>query len=178
MKLFKIISELSAFKKNTWRPLTAPELAQSKEELYDLINNAYAPIGGHPNLKGPDDIPNIGDTLSVIDVDADPEADAVAVTKNRTGGTKHVAMGHDGGKSAKSSVVNKTADDLKKQGHYIEVSGKILDILKAKGVEIVDDEEMVTSVLKGKSIVWHYDGTYTRIIGGQKHRKVLMGKPK
>ncbi len=177
MKLFKIISELSAFKKDTWRPLTAPELAQSKEEIFLLINNAYAPIGGHPNLNTPEDVSSIGDTLSVIDVDADPEIDAVAVTKRRAGGTKHVAMGHDGGRLAKSSVVNKTADDLKTSGHYIEVSGKILDILKAKGVDVVNDEETVTSVLKGKSIVWHGDGTYTRIIGGEKHRKVLMGKP-
>lgn len=179
MKLFKIISEITAFKKDTWRPLTAVELEDAKEILYKLIDNAYAPIGGHPNVNSPKDIgPEVGDLFAVIDVDADPDPDAVAVTKRRTGGTKHVAMGHDGGSKAKSAAVNHTASSLKKLGHYIEVSGKILDILKAKGVDIVDDEETVKKALKGKEIVWHGDGSYDRVIGGAKHRKVLMGRPR
>ena len=66
---------------------------------------------------------------------------------------------------------------MKLKGHYIEVSGKIYDILKAKGVPVVDDEETVRGALKGKEIKWHGDGSYDRIIGGEKHRKVMMGKP-
>lgn len=178
MKLLTLLSEL-AFKKNTWRPLTPKELAITKKKLFDLISNAYAPIGGHPNVKEPSDIgPNVGDMFAVIDVDADPDIDAVAVTKRRSGGTKHVAMGHDGGGKAKSAAVNHTASQLKKQGHYIEVSGKILDILKAKGVDIVDDEETIRKALKGKEIEMHPDGSYDRVIGGEKHRKVMMGHPK
>jgi len=182
MKLLKILAERdieTPFKKNVWRPLTPDELVKAKQLLYDLISNAYAPIGGHPNVKSPEDIgPEVGDMFAVIDVDTDPSADAVTVTKRRAGGTKHVAMGHDGGRKAKSAAVNHTASSLKRSGHYIEVSGKILDILKAKGVAIVDDEETVRKALKGKEIVWHGDGSYDRVIGGQKHRKVMMGKPK
>lgn len=180
MKLLKILSEIdTAFKKNTWRPLTPDELVKAKKILFDLISNAYAPIGGHPNVKSPSDIgPEVGDMFAVIDVDSDPHPDAVTVTKKRAGGTKHVAMGHDGGGKAKSAAVNHTASSLKKSGHYIEVSGKILDILKAKGVDIVDDEETVRKALQGKEIVWHGDGSYDRVIGGEKHRKVMMGHPK
>ena len=182
MKLLKILAEReieTPFKKNVWRPLTPDELVKAKEILFDLISNAYAPIGGHPNVNSPSDIgPEVGDMFAVIDVDNDPQPDAVAVTKRRAGGTKHVAMGHDGGRKAKSAAVNHTADSLKKVGHYIEVSGKILDILKAKGVDIVDDEETVRKALKGKEIIWHGDGSYDRVIGGEKHRKVMMGKPK
>ena len=182
MKLLKILAEReieTPFKKNVWRPLTPAELVKAKKVLFDLIQNAYAPIGGHPNLKSPEDIgPEVGDMFAIIDVDADPHADAVAVTKRRAGGTKHVAMGHDGGGKAKSAAVNHTASQLKKQGHYIEVSGKILDILKAKGVDIVDDEETIKAALKGKHIVMHPDGSYDRYIGGEKHRKVMMGNPK
>ena len=97
--------------------------------------------------------------------------------KKRAGGTKLVGMGHDGSKPAKRAAVAKTVNSLNKNGYYIEVSGKILDILKAKGVAIVNDEETVVAALKGKEIVWHGDGSYDRVIGGQKHRKVLMGKP-
>ena len=182
MKLLSILAEReieTPFKKNVWRPLTPAELVKAKKELFDLISNAYAPIGGHPNLKTKDDIgPEVGDMFAVIDVDADPNIDAVSVTKKRAGGTKHVAMGHDGGSKAKSATVNHTASSLKRSGHYIEVSGKILDILKAKGVDIVDDEETIKRVLKGKEIVMHPDGSYDRVIGGEKHRKVMMGKPK
>jgi len=182
MKLLKILAEReieTPFKKNVWRPLTPVELVKAKELIYKLIDNAYKPIGGHPNVKGADDIgPEVGDMFAVIDVDQDPQPDAVAVTKRRAGGTKHVAMGHDGGGKAKSAAVNHTASSLKKTGHYIEVSGKILDILKAKGVDIVDDEETIKRALKGKEIEMHPDGSYDRIIGGEKHRKVMMGKPK
>lgn len=182
MKLLKILAEReieTPFKKNVWRPLTPPELVKAKKLIFDLISHAYEPIGGHPNVTKPDDIgPEVGDMFAVIDVDQDPEPDAVAVTKSRAGGTKHVAMGHDGGSKAKSASVNHTAGQLKKQGHYIEVSGKILDILKAKGVDIVDDEETIRRALKGKEIEMHPDGSYDRVIGGEKHRKVMMGKPK
>lgn len=182
MKLIDILTEReieTPFKKDVWRPLTPDELVKAKKILFDLISNAYAPIGGHPNVNSPNDIgPEVGDMFAVIDVDNDPQPDAVTVTKRRAGGTKHVAMGHDGGGKAKSAAVNHTADSLKKAGHYIEVSGKILDILKAKGVDIVDDEETVRKALKGKEVIWHGDGSYDRVIGGEKHRKVMMGKPK
>ena len=181
MKLIDILIEReieTPFKKNVWRPLTPDELVKAKKKIYDLISNAYKPIGGHPNVKSVQDIgPEVGDLFTVVDLDNDPEPDAVTVTKNRPGGTKHVAMGHDGSTPAKSAAVNHTANSLKTSGHYIEVSGKILDILKAKGVGIVDDEETVRKALKGKEIIWHGDGSYDRVIGGEKHRKVIMGKP-
>ena len=173
MKLRDIILE----KKNTWLPIPPSELSKYKDELFDLIDTAYKPIGGHPNVTSPDSIPSAADLYTVIDLDDDPENDAVVLSKNRAGGIKHVGMGHDNTKPARSAAVNYTADSLKLKGHYIEVSGKIYDILKAKGVPVVDDEETVRGALKGKEIKWHGDGSYDRIIGGEKHRKVMMGKP-
>lgn len=171
MKLTKILLEQS------WRPLSSAEIADDKEELFKLIDNAYAPLGGHPNVTGPGDIKTAGDNYSVIDLDDDPEDDATVTYKNRAGGKKLVAMGHDGTKPARSAAVAKTVDDLSKKGYYIEVSGKILDILKAKGVAIVDDEETVRKALKGKDIKWNGDGTYDRKLGAKIHTKVMMGKP-
>lgn len=171
MKLTRILLE------NNWRPLTSAEVESDKEELFKMIDTAYAPLGGHPNVTSPGDIKTAAQGYDVIDLDDDPEDDAVIMTKDRAGGKKLVGMGHDGSKPAKRAAVAKTVTSLNKNGYYIEVSGKILDILKAKGVAIVDDEQTVTSALKGKEIVWHGDGSYDRIIGGQKHRKVMMGKP-
>lgn len=172
MKLTKILLE------NNWRPLSSSEVEDDKDELFKMIDNAYAPLGGHPNVKNSDDVKTAADGYEVIDLDDDPEDDAAIMTKKRAGGTKLVGMGHDGSKPARSAAVAKTVSSLNKNGYYIEVSGKILDILKAKGVAVVDDEETVRKALKGKEIVWHGDGSYDRVIGGEKHRKVMMGKPK
>ena len=171
MKLTRILLE------NDWRPLTSAEVQDGKDDLFKMIDNAYAPLGGHPNVKNPDDVKSAADGYEVIDLDDDPEDDAAIMTKKRAGGTKLVGMGHDGSKPARSAAVAKTVSSLNKNGYYIEVSGKILDILKAKGVAIVNDEETVRKALKGKEIVWHGDGSYDRVIGGEKHRKVMMGKP-
>ena len=173
MKLTDIILE----KKNTWLPIPPDELKQAEEDLFDLIDTAYKPIGGHPNVTSPASIPSAADLYTVIDLDDDPENDAVIMSKNRAGGKKFVGMGHDNTKSSRSAAVNYTADKLKEKGHYIEVSGKIYDILKAKGVPIVDDEETVRNALKGKEIVWHGDGSYDRVISGKKIKKIMMGKP-
>lgn len=173
MKLTDIILE----KKNTWLPMSPDEVKQAEKDLYDLVNTAYSPIGGHPNVTSPASIPSAADLYTVIDLDDDPEDDAVIMSKNRAGGKKFVGMGHDNTRPARSAAVNYTADNLKKKGHYIEVSGKIYDILKAKGVPVVDDEDTVRNALKGKEIVWHGDGTYDRVIGGKKIKKVMMGKP-
>jgi len=171
MKLLKILLE------NNWRPLSSAEVQDDKDELFKMIDTAYAPLGGHPNVTNPGDITSAADGYEVIDLDDDPEDDAVVMTKQRAGGTKLVGMGHDNSKPAKSAAVAKTVSDLNKNGYYIEVSGKILDILKAKGVAIVDDEETVRKALKGKDIKWNGDGTYDRKLGAKIHTKVMMGKP-
>jgi hypothetical protein len=92
-------------------------------------------------------------------------------------GTKSAAMGHDGSQPAKSAAVNITALMLKEPGHYIEVSGKLKDILQSKGVPIITDKETIERVMKGKSIEMNDDGTYQRYIGGENHTKTLMGNP-
>ena len=171
MKLTRILLE------NDWRPLTSAVVQDGKDDLFKMIDNAYAPLGGHPNVKNADDVKSAADGYEVIDLDDDPEDDAAIMTKQRAGGTKLVGMGHDGSKPARSAAVAKTVSTLNKKGYYIEVSGKILDILKAKGVAIVNDEETVRNALKGKDIKWHGDGSYDRNLGGTVHRKVMMGKP-
>ena len=173
MKLLKILTE----EKDKWIPLSPKEVEDLKKQLFDLIDNAYKPLGGHPNVQSPEDIISAADLFTVIDLDDDPEHDAVALAKNRAGGIKHVGLGHDGSKPARSAAVNYKAKELKTQGNYVEVSGKLFDILKAKGVPVVDDEDTVRNVLKGKEIKWNGDGTYDREIGGKKLTKVMMGKP-
>ena len=73
-------------------------------------------------------------------------------------------------------------------GFYGEVSGKLAAILMGKyGVPFVDNKEAVEKILN-KEIEWNGknpedasakgNGWYTRSIGGNKHAKILLGKPK
>ena len=86
-------------------------------------------------------------------------------------------MGHDGSGPAKSAAVNISATLLKMPGFYAEISGKLLDILKAKGAPIITDEDIIRKVLKGKEITMNDDGTYSRAIDGKIFTKTLMGNP-
>ena len=171
--------EEEGFEKNSWEYLTDEEKSKFSEEIFDLINNAYAPIGGNPNYQSPSDVDGSeGDAnYLVIDFDDDPEFDAVVVDKRKSSGIKGAALGHDGSKAARSLSVNFLAIMLKNKGHYIEVSGKLKDILINKGVPIVTDEETIRTALKGKDIEINDDGTYQRSLGGKIHTKTMMGNP-
>ncbi len=174
--LYELFLEV-ALEKNKWTSIPKNELDDYKNLIFDLIQNAYSGIGGHSNIKSVDDIGPNGDEFDVINLDNDPDPDAITIAKKREGGKKFVATGHDGSSAAKSAVVNHKASELKHPGYYIEASGKMAEILIGKGVAVVTDENVVRKVLKGKELEWHGDGTYTREIGGEKKVKVLLGKP-
>jgi hypothetical protein len=174
-----LLLEREGFKKGSWEYLTDKEKSEFADEIFSLIDNAYAPIGGNPNYQTPDNVDGSeGDAnYLVIDFDEDPEFDAVVVDKSKSSGIKAAAMGHDGSGPAKSLSVNFLAIMLKRPGHYIEVSGKLKDILSSKGVPLVTDEETIRTALKGKKIEMNDDGTYQRYLGGEKHTKTMMGNP-
>lgn len=178
IKLVDLLNEID-IPKNKWVTIPASELKDYSEEIFKLIDNAYAPIGGHPNYKSADNVSGSESDAEyeIIDLDDDPEIDAVSAAKLKSAGKKFIATGHDGTKPAKSKVVNYRADLLKQPGYYIEVSGAWIDILSSKGVEPVDDEELVRKVLKGKDIEWLGNGKYKRNIAGKLYTKTLMGKP-
>ena len=163
---------------NTWTPILRSELPRFKRIIYDLIATAYAPIGGHSNVKDKEDLPGEGDFFDVIDVDGDDEIDAATIAKYKPAGKKFVALGHDGSSAGKSAAVNHQVDKLKKGGYFVEVSGKMRDIFMGKGLIPVTDEKAVRKALPGKDITWHGDGSYDRKIGGTMHTKMMFGKPK
>jgi hypothetical protein len=164
--------------KNTWTPIMRSELPRFKRIIFDLIATAYAPIGGHSNVKDKDDLPDESDFIDVIDVDSDDEIDAATIAKHKPAGKKFVALGHDGSSAGKSAAVNHQVDKLKSGGYYVEVSGKMKDIFMGKGVAPVTDEDTVRRALKGKEFKWNGDGSYDRKIGGSMHTKMMFGKPK
>ena len=175
IKLVDILNEIVP-PKNTWFPLSKEEVKDVEKQILDLINNAYGSIGGHPNYKSVGDL--AGSDYEIIDLDDDPDLDAVTVTKQRAGGTKHVGIGHDGTSPGKRGAIGRTIDQLDEPSNYIEASGAIENILRKAGVVQVTDEETIRKALKGKEIKIYDDGTYDRILGGKKYRKTMFGKPK
>ena len=174
IKLVDILKEIVP-PKNTWFPLSKGEIKDVEEEILDLIQKAYAPIGGHPNYKSVSDL--AGSDYEIIDLDDDPGLDAVTVTKQRAGGTKHVGLGHDGSSPGKRAAIGHTIDQLGKSGNYIEASGAVENILRKANVTQVTDEETIRKALKGKKIKVYDDGSYDRVLGGKKYRKTMFGKP-
>jgi len=170
---------LEELPKDKWVDLTSDQKSEYAKDIFDLINTAYAPIGGNINYKSAADVlgAEADADYEVINIDNDPEPEALISYKDKGAGKKLTAMGHDGSKEAKSLSLNRMADLLKKPGYYLEVSGKLQDILLAKGAPVVKDKDLIQKVLKGKTLEFNEDGTYQRFIGGEKHTKTLLGKP-
>jgi hypothetical protein len=171
-----LLEELS---KGQWTDLDKKETKEYSGDIFDLINTAYASIGGNLNYSSANDVTGTqGDSdYEVIDIDDDPEIDAVIVSKKKGAGNKITAMGHDNSSIAKSKSINKQADMLKTPGNYVEVSGKIKDILLAKGVPVVIDKDTIEKVMGKKAIDIQDDGSYTRFINNKETIKILLGKP-
>jgi hypothetical protein len=166
--------------KNKWVNLSKQDLEKYKDDIFGLIDIAYSYIGGHSNYKSPNDVVGSegGSDYEVINLDNDPDIDAVNVSKSKTStGVKFVASGHDGSSEAKRTIIKHKIDKLKTPGFYIEVSGKIKDILINAGVPVVTDEKTIKKALDGKEITMNDDGTYNRKIAGVEHTKTLLGKP-
>ena len=170
---------LEELPKDQWVDLDKKETEEYAGDIFDLINTAYASIGGNLNYSSASDVTGAeGDAdYTVIDIDDDPQIDAVIVSKKKEAGNKLAAMGHDDTPPAKSKSINKQVDMLKTPGNYIEVSGKIKDILLTKGVPVVTDKSTIEKVMGNKALDILDDGSYTRFIGGKKTQKVLLGKP-
>lgn len=168
-------------------PNKHPELST---EFFDLISTAYAEIGGHAKIKTPDDVFADKDWnwWEGVDLHGTNDFDIVMFGSKTKYGVKFAGVGHDGSSDAKREYIKSRAEDLVKPGYYIEVSGKLADILISKyHCPIVEDEKSVRTVL-GKDIDWKGDcpddpkmpgkGWYVRKIGGHPHAKILLGKPR
>ena len=135
------------------------------DELYRLIDNAYAKIGGHFDFQSASDLPADYTDWLAADLDGDPEPDVLRVSKDGTHGQKMAAAGHDGSRHAVDTYLAKTADLLHARGHYGEMSKGIAHIMITRhGVPFVSNKEDVQKVL-GKEITWlgkHPEGKYPR----------------
>lgn len=187
------------FEKDSWEELSPAEIEAARdpvevdipEEFIDLINKAYEKIGGNFDYKTPEDIPGDADIWIGTDIDDDPEPDALRIAKTKPAGVKLSASGHDGTRAGIDAYKAKTAEMLKKPGHYAEMSKGIAHVmLKYHGIRHVDDPEVVQATLgPSKPIKWlgahpegkypGIEGWYTRTISGNEDElKIMLGDPR
>lgn len=187
-------AEVLNTQKQKWKSFDPKNLSkEDKEELegefIDLINTAYAPIGGHVNFKTKDDVfSDIKiDYWKGVDLHGSPDVDVIVFGKKTKYGIKYTGVGHDGEKDSKKEYLQSKAEDLSKTGYYNELSGVIANIMINKfKTNQVTDPKVIEKVL-GKTIKFlgkhpngesPGEGWYERTLGGKKHIKILMGKPK
>ena len=191
MKLIDLLKELDLPKGKYVEP-TSADVDDLKSDLYKLVANAYAPIGGHLKYSNPESMkdPNLK-FWRVADIDADPEIDVVYFGKQTPFGVKHTGMGHDGDRENIKNLLRKKSEELKNPGNYVEVSGAAFDSFVGKGgVPTINDEEAVRRILgnrRSSETTWHGkhpegkkpgEGWYSRTIGGKPVTKIMIGKLK
>jgi len=187
--LKSIMSEIE-LEKGRYTDLKSSDVDAAKEELFNLIQTAYAPIGGHLKFKSPSDIsdPELKHWVAA-DIDSDPDIDVVYFGKKTPFGIKHTGMGHDGDRANIKNLLIQKSSELKKPGNYVELSGAAFDSFVGKGgVPTIDDEELVRKILgprRGSEAIWHGahpsgkkpgNGWYTRKIGGKETTKIMAGR--
>jgi hypothetical protein len=161
-----------------------------EEEFFELISTAYAEIGGHAKVRKPGDVFSDPDWnfWEGIDIHGSSDFDIIMFGSKTRYGIKYAGVGHDGSNYAKRTYIKSRGQELHKLGFYVEASGKIAEILiRSYNVPVVDNQEEVEKVL-GKPVEWNGknpenpgspgDSWYTRVIGGHKHAKILLGRPK
>ena len=191
MAMFRGESIEVPHKKRNWTKLPIKQLGKNNDltqDVFDMIDKSYGPIGGYPDFKKPSDLPSDSTDWIGVDTDKEPDFDAVRFSKPGPGGQKMTGSATDGSEAAKKMMVNKTAKMLDTKGNYAEMSGAIAHIMiTRKGVPYVADEESARRLLPGKDIEWvgkhpegkypGYEGWYYRILGGKKRIKIILGRP-
>ena len=161
------------------------------DEFFKLIQTAYAGIGGNAKIKSAGDVFSDPDYTywAGVDLHGNENFDLIMFGQQTPFGIKFSGVGHDGESDSKKSYLDSRGKALNTSGFYGEVSGKLAAILMGKyKVPSVNNKEAVEKIL-GKEVEWNGknpedpakypgDGWYTRSIGGNKHAKILLGKPK
>jgi hypothetical protein len=183
------------FEKDTCANPPCPEVRDLDDEIFDLIQIAYADVElepgqyGNAKVRSPKDLPAGYTIMQAANLDADPEPDFFRGSKMRGGRSKLGIVGHDGSPAAIQKYLEDTADQLK-SGAIAEMSGKIAHIMITRhGVPAITTHEQVESML-GKPVEWigkhpeekyasrygnSYNGWYLRDIAGTGHMKILLG---
>lgn len=156
------------------------KLNQYKDEVYNLLQQAYAPIGGLLGIENADRL--VADTdFWKLCVKGGKVVAATTYTYKR-GGRKLIAAGTDGSQEGKQWLYKILDEDIrfKDRRAWAEVSGAMEHIYINKNGAIPIPATIAQKIMKDKLFIKiHDDGYhYDRMIAGEVHTKILVGNPK
>jgi len=158
----KKFSQLAQYAKSTemdiYSDLMDPDNEELRDEVFDLIDQSYAYLGGNADIKAPEHLmdPERNDYVYFKgwDIDADPEPDVVRGMKPKAGKTKLTLSAIDGSEAAAQFGIADTARRLSDGSHYAEMSGRAATVQMKQMVPVVTDKATVASLLPGKEFEW------------------------
>jgi hypothetical protein len=183
---------------NEWTLLASgdPRRELVKQNLFDLVQQTYEPIGGHFKISSPSSLDRY--TYWVVkDIDDDPDIDVAIMGKPDIAGVKMGAAANDGSGLAAAEYKSKSAD-LRAGGAIAgignwwgEVSGKPAYAMLKRGAIAVEDENKVAKLLSGDDYIFHgahpdsnapalfksVNGWYTKSFGSHSSTKIILGNP-
>ena len=153
-----------------------------KKNIFNLVNFAYTTSLNEPHAG----VKSYKDVLSstytyweAIDVDSNPDADAVIFGQKRNG-IKLSGIGHNGKLLSIEYLLNKLVKLLQTGSYWIEASAKVAKILKREGLPIMGNFNKVKKLFPKSEILQKFDdGSYIRTLSGGKRtqREYIFGNP-
>lgn len=166
-------------KKQVWYQLDNKAVLNISDNIIDLIQTAYSSTKYGSFVNNKSDLQRSFFWKSV-DIDDDPEADAVIFGRKSPNGIKIQGIGHDGVKKSKEEVIKHLIKILKQPGYWVEASDALEHILYKAGVPYISSEKVAQSIFPNSDLQMQGDsGQYVRTLeGGKKVKETIFGKPK
>lgn len=152
-----------------------------RQEIHDLLRNAYKDIGGYAGLPhgSEEESKAIHSDISNNLIKAtkrNNKITAVSLYKPQHG-RKAVAIGTDGTPEGKKDFLKTAMEDNERKRAWGEFSGAVEKIAGRIGMPTIPSSR--SKELLGKEVEPEKDSEhYTRQIGTEKRRKIMMGHPK
>jgi hypothetical protein len=156
MKLVELLSVKTFHdifgKKDVWINVPPDKLHDLKPSFYALIDGTYKPLFGtsHPALTN--NMIDSSNFWEAIDLDADPDADAIIFGRKTSHGIKIRGIAHDSEKTSKSQLISRLVQVLNEPGFWIEASAKVEDVLYSRNVPVVKDVELIREIFNDPHI--------------------------
>ena len=164
-----------------FNPSHEPYREQYRNQIHDILRNSYSSIGGYRGLGSGSEKESeaIHNDISDNQIKATKRGDKITAVNlyKPQFGRKSIASGTDGSKEGKADWLKTKSEDNTQQRSWGEVSGPVEKIQNNLGYPVVPSSS--AKELLGKNVE-PISGSqhYVRDIGGQPHKKIMMGYPK
>ena len=139
--------------------LMDPDNDDLRDEVFDLIDQSYAYLGGNVDIREPDDLMNPGqndyDPFFVWDIDDDPEPDVVRGMKPKSGSMKLSLSATDGSSNAGEYSKADTIRRLKSGHAWAEMSGRSASMAMKAKVPAITDKDTALAYIAKPNVIWH-----------------------